>query len=280
MKLEYSQWPKNGAVLLVGDLSNRYKSSSPVKGEKVVEGRMRTSEEVFPQLLGAFEIALQTAHAMLCENSARSESLLTSHSHPDFRIIQPEQKSQWIKIDQIRDLITWASGKPQISDKKIALIAPAHALNLQAANALLKTLEESPLDTLFILVTDKPSFLPATIRSRCYWIRLKIENKTNLSAEFKMGLLKDLQDLQKGQIDPVIVSERWIKQDPKQILEGLMVVLNEQLTTQALHGNIIKNTRWWAFIDSLIKARRTLEEPNQPNLQLLMDSLLIQYCQN
>ena len=128
-------------------------------------------------LVGANESTLQRAneHArgLLCENGTRSRALFDANSHPDFRYIAPEEGSHRIKIDQIRELMLWANGKPQISSIQVAILSPAHTLNLQAANALLKTLEEPSLSTLFILVTDKPSFLPATIRSRCYWIRLK-----------------------------------------------------------------------------------------------------------
>jgi DNA polymerase III delta prime subunit len=258
-------WPNNGAVLLIGEM--------PLAGTEVPTPELHLKENAENAVSSAF----QAARKLLCENSPRSGTLFDSNCHPDFRNIHPEKSAQWIKIDQIRELITWATDKPQISTKKIAIISPAHALNLQAANALLKTLEESSVDTLFILVTNKPSFLPATIRSRCYWIRLKTSFEPNINVELKTELIHDLQQLRAKKTDPVLISERWIKHNPKQLLDGLLVILNEQLVSRASQNNVIKNKQWWKLLDDAIVARRTLEEPNHPNLQLLIESLLISY---
>lgn len=250
MQTTITLWPNNGAVLLVGELGETEASNATV-------------------------IAVQQARKLLSENSPRSGVLFDSTSHPDFCMITPEKNSQWVKIDQIRALITWAQSKPQISDKKIAVITPAHALNLAAANALLKTLEESSIDTLFILVTDKPSFLPATVRSRCQWIRLKNEFKSQISFELKDIVAKDLQALRQDKIDLVSVSERWIKQNPKQVLGAWQSILSEEITSEAVGGQVIRSREWWELLDALTNAQRILEAPNQPNMQLLLESLLV-----
>ncbi len=191
-------WPTTGTLLLVGE--NSIEVQNP---------------EVF---------ALQYARKILCENSERSGALFDAKTHTDFQLITPEPKSQWIKIDQIRGLIEWANGKPQIASKKVAIISPAHALNVYAANALLKTLEESSLNTLFILVTDRPSFIPATIRSRCYWIRCRSQDSKNIytptpeAIALKAQITEDLHALKTKKIDPISVGFQWIKHDPKHVL--------------------------------------------------------------
>jgi hypothetical protein len=238
-------------------------------------------------LIGAKESTLQRANeharSLLCENGTRSCALFDANSHPDFRFIAQEEGSQWIKIDQIRELMLWANGKPQISNIQVAILAPAHTLNLQAADALLKTLEEPSLSTLFILVTDKPSFLPATIRSRCYWIRLKTSEMPAPFSELKNKIKQDLDALRSHQIDPISVGAEWVKQDPKQVLHWITVIMNEELSTAVLNNHPLKKSQFknddtWKFLDIVINAKRSLEESNQPNTQLLLESILIEYA--
>ena len=90
-------------------------------------------------------------------------------SHSDLRWIQPEDSLQ-IKIDQIRQLVGWANQTARQGGIKVAVIEPAERMNLNAANALLKILEEPAADTFFILVSAIPAGLLATIRSRCQQI--------------------------------------------------------------------------------------------------------------
>jgi len=72
-----------------------------------------------------------------------------------------------IAVQQIRDLIKQATQHPQISDYKVIMIDSADKMNVNAANALLKTLEEPTSNTIFILVSDRLDRIPVTIRSRC-----------------------------------------------------------------------------------------------------------------
>lgn len=223
-------------------------------------------------LLGKEALALQYAKKILCENSDRSGALFDSKTHTDFKLIQPESKSQWIKVDQIRELIDWAGGRPQIANQQVAIISPAHALNIQSANALLKTLEESSPEALFILVTDRPSFIPATIRSRCYWIRCReVGNEEKVEdLSLKIQIMNDLNLLNTKKADPISIASQWTKQDPKQVVYWLIVVLIDQLK-----NTLPRNKQWWFFLDKVFDAKRELEVPNQPNIQLLMESLLI-----
>ncbi len=86
--------------------------------------------------------------------------------HPDFIYLQPEKDE--IKIDQVRGARDFVNLKPALSSKKVVLIAPAESMNPYSQNALLKTLEEPPEDTHFILVTNIIDKILPTIRSRSY----------------------------------------------------------------------------------------------------------------
>ncbi len=89
--------------------------------------------------------------------------------HPDMRVELPRGES--ILIEQVRSLKEWAHLAPMEGERKVAVIDDAHLMNPAAANAFLKTLEEPPEGTLFILITSEQSRLLPTIVSRCQTVR-------------------------------------------------------------------------------------------------------------
>ena len=99
-------------------------------------------------------------------------------AHPDIHIIDsgagqtstgllPDESSIQIKIGAIRALQEDINYRPYEGRKKVFIINNAQQLNLESANAFLKTLEEPPRDSLIILVTDRPALLLPTVLSRC-----------------------------------------------------------------------------------------------------------------
>ena len=92
--------------------------------------------------------------------------------HADLRWIVPPEDKQSIGIEQIRDLVHEMSLTSYEGGGKVAVIDPANAMTVNAANSLLKTLEEPPGDALLILIADRIGKLPATIFSRCQRIDL------------------------------------------------------------------------------------------------------------
>lgn len=93
--------------------------------------------------------------------------MLAEQMHPDVQYILPESNNSPIKIELIRNLQFDIYNPPQCASYRFIIINPADKLNLQAANALLKILEEPPKHTIFILIAEKTISLPATIMSRC-----------------------------------------------------------------------------------------------------------------
>ncbi|HEX7862681.1 MAG TPA: hypothetical protein VF773_20270 [Verrucomicrobiae bacterium] len=98
-----------------------------------------------------------------CLNCRRIEA----GNHPDIQWIRPESKLRVITIDQIREVIQTISLKPTEAEYKIAVIVGADRMNVQAANAFLKTLEEPPARSILILLTCAFEQVLETIRSRC-----------------------------------------------------------------------------------------------------------------
>jgi DNA polymerase III subunit delta' len=98
-----------------------------------------------------------------CLNCRRIES----SGHPDVQWVRPESKLRVITIDQVRELIQTISLKPTEADYKFAIIVCADRMNVQAANAFLKTLEEPPPRSIIVLLTSSLEQVLETILSRC-----------------------------------------------------------------------------------------------------------------
>jgi DNA polymerase-3 subunit delta' len=92
--------------------------------------------------------------------------------HPDVLVVEPGDNGS-IKIDQVRDIIDRAAYKPFEGRRRVVIVDGADALMPPAQNALLKTLEEPPPSSVFILVTPRPDVLLPTVRSRCPQLRFR-----------------------------------------------------------------------------------------------------------
>ena len=160
--------------------------------------------------VGALAFALVVGQAWLCEGQGAdapaellrpcgrcgSCRLMQSHLHPDLTVLLPEtlrrehawplpedkldgddskrKPSRQIRIDEVRLLIERCTRTSARGQGKAALLHPADALNLQSANALLKTLEEPAAGTRLLLTTSDPATLLPTVRSRCQLLRLPV----------------------------------------------------------------------------------------------------------
>lgn len=126
-----------------------------------------------PEGVGKRTFALLLAQALNCLSpeaidgcgSCRSCKKIQAESHPDVRVFRPD--GAYIKIEQVRALIAEVAYQPFEGNFRIAILDGADQMRQEAANSLLKTLEEPPSRTFIILVTPNPHALLTTIRSRC-----------------------------------------------------------------------------------------------------------------
>lgn len=142
---------------------------------------------------GKFDFAMNIARALLCAQpdaegmacgDCPSCHWFEQETHPDFRLLQPDalsetddddgleggkkkKPSRQISVDQVRSLADFVNLSAHCGGHRVVLIHPAEAMNANAANALLKTLEEPSGKMLIILVSHKPQQLLPTILSRC-----------------------------------------------------------------------------------------------------------------
>ena len=99
----------------------------------------------------------------------RSCRKILSGNHPDFIHIKPS--GPYIKIAQVRALLNTLTVKPYEAARRVVLLSEAQAMNTEAANALLKVLEEPPPETILILTARQGSDLLPTVTSRCQHIK-------------------------------------------------------------------------------------------------------------
>jgi DNA polymerase III subunit delta' len=90
--------------------------------------------------------------------------------HADILVIEPGDSGS-IKIDQVRDAIDRSAYRPFEGRRRLVIVDEADALVPEAQNALLKTLEEPPPGSVFVLITSRPDVLLPTVRSRCQRLR-------------------------------------------------------------------------------------------------------------
>ncbi|WP_111412372.1 DNA polymerase III subunit delta' [Billgrantia lactosivorans] len=96
--------------------------------------------------------------------------MLASGYHPDLLRVSPDEGKRQIRIDPIREVNAFVAQTAQQGGHRVIVLSPAEAMNVAAANALLKSLEEPGERTQFVLLADVPSRMLATIRSRCqHW---------------------------------------------------------------------------------------------------------------
>jgi DNA polymerase-3 subunit delta' len=165
-----------------------------------------------PAGTGKWELAMAFAGELLCEQrrpaggacgSCSSCVLLAAGNHPDLRVLVPDamaerrpghgadaedtvvvapeagaaartKPSREIKIEQVRELAGLLGISSHRGGARVVVLGPAEALNLPAANALLKGLEEPPPQCVFVLVTDRIDRCLPTIVSRCALVRVPV----------------------------------------------------------------------------------------------------------
>jgi DNA polymerase-3 subunit delta' len=151
-----------------------------------------------PSGLGQYELGLALASAWLCEQptpegacgTCKSCHAITVRTHPDLCLLMPEtlmldlgwpldektqkdlddkkrKPSREIRVDAARDMVGFTQTTRSGGQGKVVLIHPADRMNTITANTLLKTLEEPPGDTRFVLTSEAAHLLLPTVRSRC-----------------------------------------------------------------------------------------------------------------
>jgi DNA polymerase-3 subunit delta' len=144
-----------------------------------------------PRGVGKRTIAVELAKNLFCDEGracgmCRGCRNIDSGLHPDFTLVSGETS---IKIDELRLIMKEVYESPFEAPVRVVLIDNAELMTHEAANALLKTLEEPPPSNLFVLVSSREQEIPLTVRSRCMRLGFGPLSMENLCAYFE-GVLK------------------------------------------------------------------------------------------
>ena len=198
---------------------------------------------------GIAQLVLCTGPRPACGECSACRRVAASE-HPDLLFIGPSEESKLglILVDQVREVSEQLALTSYEGRGSVVVFSPADALNVQAANALLKTLEEPRRDAYLVLHTVHPSRLPATVLSRCQKLKVRPPDRAaalawlqsqRQSADWSAALdvlgtaplqaadadpaqlreLRDdtwraLRDLGSGKLDVVRTADQWTRQDP------------------------------------------------------------------
>ncbi|WP_218421673.1 DNA polymerase III subunit delta' [Stutzerimonas stutzeri] len=132
----------------------------------LLHGPAGIGKRLLTEQLMALLLCQRPVEARAC-GECKACQLLAAQTHPDHYVLEPEEVDKAIRVDQVRDLVGFVTQTAQLGGRKVILLDPAEAMNLNAANALLKSLEEPSGDTVLLLISHQPSRLLPTIKSRC-----------------------------------------------------------------------------------------------------------------
>lgn len=220
-------------------------------------GKARLAESI-----AGYVMCHQPVDSKACGH-CRSCELLASSGHPDLYYLQPDEAGKAIKVDQVRELTEFMQNTAQQGGYRVVVLEPAEAMNISAANALLKTLEEPGKDTLLILITHQLGQVLPTIKSRCQrldcaipsseqsvpWLmaQLSIEEaeasrllsvvhgapltglafKSSGQQALRADLLSSLRDMLRGRKTPIEAAEQFVKTDVEIVLRLVLGVLSD-----------------------------------------------------
>ncbi|MDR3431965.1 MAG: DNA polymerase III subunit delta' [Rouxiella aceris] len=200
---------------------------------------------------------------LLCQHPQGDKSCGTCHSchlmiagnHPDWHLLAPEKGKNSLGIEPIRQLIETLYNYSQQGGAKVVWLAQAELLTEAAANALLKTLEEPPSRTYFILGCREPSRLLATLRSRCFYWHLAAP-ETSLAAQWiarqlpqqplaiqtalRLGGGTPLAALELLQVERWKQREQLCQQLAASVQQGDLLSLLPQLN----HDDVVERLHW------------------------------------
>ncbi len=267
-------------------------------------GKMRLAEALAQRLICSAEMIRYACGA------CKACRLLAAGNHPDIRVLQPEEPGKPIKIDQVRELCDSLTKTSQQGGWKVAVIAPAEAMNISATNALLKNLEEPQANTLLILVSHRPSQLSATIRSRCQKITLPIPNTVealewlagvcgdptaaarvlplaggkpllalNYLQSDSLAIRQDFEQLAEhvrcGDLSTLAAAQQCQKLDSGLAIDWFSSYVHRLATTDLADK---PNRALFDFADKLLRARGWVASGSNPNAQLLWEELFMDWA--
>ena len=142
------------------------------------------------------ETAMSIAKTIECLNGTTGDDCTSCRRveqrlHPDVHFVEVGGERKMISVEQVREVVNAAMMRPYEGRGKVFIIDPADALSAGGSNSMLKTLEEPPRDTYFVLLTRSYDLLLPTIRSRCQ--QIMIGGKVEIDHELRKAIVAALK---------------------------------------------------------------------------------------
>ncbi|WP_434607099.1 DNA polymerase III subunit delta' [Pseudomonas sp. D2-30] len=206
-----------------------------------------------PAGIGKRALAERLMASLLCQaptatnacGECKSCLLLKAGSHPDNYVLEPEEADKAIKVDQVRDLVSFVVQTSQMGGRKVVLVEPVESMNINAANALLKSLEEPSGDTVLLLVSHQPSRLLPTIKSRCVQQACPLPSQA-MSLQWLAQAMPDSTDEERGELltlaagsplAAVSLQAQSVREQRALVVDGVKKLLKQQQSpTQLAEG--------------------------------------------
>ncbi len=292
----------------------------------LLQGPTGCGIEKFADVFARYLLCEQPASGFPCGNCSQCH-LLDAQTHPDFIRVSLEQRddgkvAKVIKVDQIRKVVDFVTHTSLQGGRRVIVIEPAEAMNPNAANALLKSLEEPGSNTQFLLIAHYPAKVMATIRSRCQRVELpqppkdvvdqwlatyitddKVRQRLlgmsggspllalewqELEFNDAIGeMVTGLKQLLAGEQSPLTMASTWLDVGMVNVvtwwwrwllLEVKHLVQNSPERPGFIRQFGLSEQRVLGFMQQLLTARQQLESTANPNEQLLVESLLIDWA--
>lgn len=207
----------------------------------LLHGRAGIGKRALAERLMASLLCKQPEGLEACGH-CKSCSLLAAGSHPDNYILEPEEADKAIKVDQVRDLVSFVVQTAQLGGRKVVLVEPVESMNINAANALLKSLEEPSGNTILLLVSHQSSRLLPTIRSRCVQQSCPLPSET-LSLQWLAKALPDCSAEERAELltlaagsplAAVKLQAQGVREQRATVVEGVKKLLKHQSSATQL----------------------------------------------
>ncbi|GAA6168202.1 DNA polymerase III subunit delta' [Sessilibacter corallicola] len=160
----------------------------------ILAGPKGLGKQVFITAFGQRLLCSQPRDGMAC-GQCKSCQLNSAGTHPDLKWVLPEEAGKAIKIEQIRDLQSYLANTAQQGGRKVVVLGPVESLNVNAANALLKSLEEPSVGTHLLMFSHQLSSVLPTVRSRAQIVQAPMPSK-----EESLHWLSNLTDMDPQQL--------------------------------------------------------------------------------
>ena len=246
----------------------------------LLQGPEGGGKQNFAAAAAQYLLCLSPQEQGLACGQCKSCQLLQAGTHPDLVLIEPEQAGKAIKIDQIRELVDFVEKTAQMGGYKVIIVHPAEAMNIAAANALLKSLEEPGQKTQFFVVSHMPSRLMPTIRSRCQAVNIALP-ENDAAIQWLNSTLPDNTDAQKllnaASGAPLLAAELmesdWLENRDSACQQLVSVRMGKDspvaIAGKWKDGPVLQLVEWWiAFVIDIAKCHGSISASEFRNSDL------------